>query len=167
MQVTGLQRTTFAAEDVRAVVGTRARQASIRTPDPGPSTATDHLGTAQACHQGEVGERSLEAAGTVGGRPGMSGVTAGAGASEVALRTSKGKGDRVGVRSTEGLTETPGSERSANRTQRRTLWTLWPRIRPEAPTAGAFQLDQHPDGPGPSIARPGGSRMAGVGLHPV
>lgn len=99
---------TFAAEDVRAVVGTRARQASIRTPDPGPSTATDHLGTAQACHQGEAGERSLEAAGTVGGRPGMSGVTSGAGASEVALRTSKGKGDRVGVRSTEGLTETPG-----------------------------------------------------------
>lgn len=86
------------------MVGTRARQASIRTLDLGPSTATDHLGTAQACHQGEAGERSLEAAGSVGGQPGMSGVTSGAGASEVALRTSKGKGDR----STEGLTETPG-----------------------------------------------------------
>lgn len=55
----------------------------------------DHLGTVSACHQGKAGKRSLEAAGTVGSWLGMSGVTAGAGASEVLLRTYKRKHDRV------------------------------------------------------------------------
>lgn len=44
---------------------------------------------------------SLEAAGTVGSRLGMLGVTTGAGASEVLLRTYKRKHDRAGVQSTD------------------------------------------------------------------
>lgn len=64
LQVMGLQRMTFAAEDVRAAVGTDARQASIRTPNPGPSTAMGHLGTGQACCQGKVAKGSLEVGGT-------------------------------------------------------------------------------------------------------
>lgn len=60
-----------------------------------------NLGTASACHQGKAGTRSLEAAGTVGSLLGMLGVTAGAGTSEVLLRTYKRKHDRVGVQSTE------------------------------------------------------------------
>lgn len=94
---TDLQRATFADGEVRAVAGTSARQVSVRTPDPGPSTAMDHLGTALACHQSKVGKRSLEAASTVGSWLGMLGVTAGAGASEVLLRTYKRKHDRVGT----------------------------------------------------------------------
>lgn len=60
-----------------------------------------NLGTASACHQGKAGTRSLEAAGTVGSRLGMLGVTAGAGTSDVLLRTYKRKHDRVDVQSTE------------------------------------------------------------------
>lgn len=56
LQVTDLQRATFAAGEVRAVVGTRARQVSVRTPDPGSSTATDHLGTAWNVTKARLGK---------------------------------------------------------------------------------------------------------------
>lgn len=68
----------------------------IRGP-PQPRTTLELPG----CHQGKVGKRSLEAAGTVGSRLGMLEVTTGAGAPEVLLRTYKRKHDRAGVQSTE------------------------------------------------------------------
>lgn len=82
------------------MAGTSARQVSVRTPTQDPPQPWN-LGTASACHQDKFGKRSLEAASTVGSRLGMLGVTAGAGASEVLLRTYKRKHDRVCVQSTE------------------------------------------------------------------
>lgn len=102
------------------MAGTSARQVSVRTPDPAPSTAMDHLGTASACHQGKVGKRSLEAAGTVGSWLGMLGVTAGARASEVFLRTYKRKHNSVGVQSTEEGLRLQRDTHSASRMRRRT-----------------------------------------------
>lgn len=139
------------------MAGTSARKVSVRTPDPGPSTAMDHLETALACHEGKVGKRSLEAASTVGSWLGMLGVTAGAGASEVLLRTYKRKHDRVGVQSTEEGLRLQGVSIQIAECEEH-LRPFWPSIWPETPTTGALPLDQDADG-----LRPGGSRMAGVG----
>lgn len=55
--------------------GTHARQTSIRIPNPGPSTATDHLGTAKARLE-KVSGSCWHAASSW---PGVSGVTTGGG----------------------------------------------------------------------------------------
>lgn len=65
MQEIDLQRATSASENVRAVMGTSARQVSIRVPDPGPSTATAHLGTAKVVIKARLEKRSLKVASMV------------------------------------------------------------------------------------------------------
>lgn len=67
-------------------MGTSARQASIRVPNPEPSTAMDHLGTTKVVQSKILKKVSESCWHAAGSWPGVSGMMAGAGASDVTLK---------------------------------------------------------------------------------